>query len=326
MGRRKSFTEAAGSGALSVSDVATTPPTRVPIAECVARPDNPRPIDGDVSELAASLRQSGQIQPAVVASRDVYLRSRPDHASEVGDAGWVVLAGNRRLAACREAGLLELVVHVGDDRVDTIIEVGIIENVQREPLTPVREAMELQQLLDWYSTTRAVADRIGKSHVYVSQRVSLLKLVPQLQAAVDSGEIPVQDGRELARLPQTQQLEAYQAGPPYSPKKRAQKQAAASVSPGDAETYTRTELPPVGNAVSKAGSDASDEKPRGGDGATAPTGTVASTATEPEKGAANSRQLFSHASLPADPGELATAIEREYSADQRATLIELLQQ
>lgn len=343
MGRRRSFTEAAAGGPMDVADVPTTAPTRVSVDTCVARPDNPRPAHLDVAELAASIRESGQVQPATVASREAYLAHRPDHADAVGNASWVVLAGNRRLAACREAQVAELLVHVADESVANVIEVGVIENIQREPLTPVREAYELQQLHDRYRTTRAVGDRIGKSHVYVSQRLSLLELVPQLQAAVDEGTLKVSDARELAKIAQPEQMSAYDAGPPYRPgasKKNADRSPATGAVPGDPTTYTRTDLD-AGNTVTKR----SETTPPNSEGSTvgntvtnghtdsAPVVTGESTSGDAlSSGSAQVPQPSSPFSsvlertLPQDPVDLVTAIEREYTADQREELLKLLQQ
>lgn len=328
MGRRRSFTEAAGSGALSVSDVPAAPTNRVRVAECVARPDNPRPDHVDVAELAASIRESGQIQPVTIVSADAYLQQRPAHTEMVGEAAWVVLAGSRRLAAAREAGVEELLVHVADDRVDEVIEVGIIENIQREPLTPVREGYELAQLVERYGTTRAVGEKIGKSHVYVSQRISLTKLVLELQTAVDNGQLKVQDARTLAKLPQGDQLEAYQAGPPYDQRAAAPRDNGGS--PNGKTTAASTA--PVGNDVSKnpegspgedspqnvSGNVVSKPQPIGREGAVPPT--LGSDVSK------HHAEQSPTATLPTDPADLALVIQTEYSAEQRAALLSLLQE
>ncbi len=324
MGRRRSFTEAAGSGALSVSDVTSAPTTRVRVDACVARPDNPRPTQGDVTELAASFQEAGQIQPATIVSAAAYLRQRPEHTEAVGDASWVVLAGSRRLEAAREAGNDELLVHVADDRVDEVIEIGIIENIQREPLTPVREGYELAQLLERYGTTRAVGAKIGKSHVYVSQRVSLTKLVSDLQTAVDSGELNVQDARTLTKVPPEDQLDAYRAGPPYQQRKgaadggetpTAQHAASQQAESGNGVSTAR-QGSPDGRRQHSRGNGVSKPPSVGGDGEATPTlGNAGAAPSEPA----------SASTLPVDPAELAIAINREYSDEQRAALVSLLQ-
>ncbi|MGI8313394.1 ParB/RepB/Spo0J family partition protein [Saccharopolyspora hattusasensis] len=346
MGRRVSFVDLADEGPMEVADVATLPPTRVPVAKCVRRPDNPRPADLKIDELASTIAEFGQMQPAAVASREAYLRHRPDHAEAIGDAEWVVLAGNRRHAACQKADVETFLVHVIDDKVAEVVEIGIIENIQREPLTPMREAQELQQLLDRYGTTRAVGAKIGKSHVYVSQRVSLLKLVPELQAVVDSGRLKIADARELARLEQEHQLVAYEAGPPYAAKpakphqiaetSRAEPVAASrEVEPGNGVSNTPT---PVGsdgadlaggNAVSsepalkaKAGTDdtvgnavSNGHQPAVASETTAGLGNAVSNPAAPQ----------GRAGLPQDPAVLVEQIHSEYTDEQQKQLLALLQ-
>ena len=80
MGRRRSFVDLADDKPMEVADLGETPPSRVPVSKCVRRPDNPRPEHLNVDELAASIRASGQIQPAAVAARAAYLQHRADHA------------------------------------------------------------------------------------------------------------------------------------------------------------------------------------------------------------------------------------------------------
>ncbi|GAA4890641.1 ParB/RepB/Spo0J family partition protein [Saccharopolyspora cebuensis] len=333
MGRRKSFVELAPGGPMNVTDPASAnvPPTRVPVDQCARRPDNPRPSSLDVAELADSIAEMGQLQPATVASRESYLAHRPDHAEAIGAAQWVVLAGNRRHAACEKAGVAELLVHVTDEQVPSIIEIGIIENIQREPLPPVREAHELQQLKDRYGTTREVGKRIGKTHVYVHQRLSLLQLVPQLQTAVDAGELKIADARDLAKLPQAKQMSAYEAGPPYADKPKPA--PAAGVVPGDTSTYQRTNLdqppatptpagpaeePVAVNAVTKERpAPVAVEDPFGSPLMSAPD-TVTEPAPQPTAVATPASQL------PGDPFALAELIEREYTEEQRRQLVELL--
>lgn len=314
MGRRKSLASLAGSGPMDIAEAAGGAPTRVEARSCARRPDNPRPSQPDVEELASSIREVGQVQPAVVASRSAYLAERPIHTNEIGDAEWVILAGNRRHAACLAAGVDELLVHVADERVSDIIELGIVENIQREPLTPLREAHELNLLHERYGTTRAVADRIGKSHVYVSQRISLLSLVPQLQTAVDDRTLNIEDARALARLPQTKQLDAYRAGPPYETTGPRRTKPADGVVPGESATYVRTE---VGNAVSN------DSACAGSGVSRRPVGNGVSNGSPSTAAAGSSANTSDDTGLPA-PVDLADRIRSEYTEEQRQQLARLL--
>lgn len=326
MGRRKSFMDLVDDGPMEVTDAAELPPTRVPVAKCARRPDNPRLDDLVVTELAETIIEFGQMQPATIASREAYLRHRPQHAEVIGAAEWVVLAGNRRHAACEKAGVDTLLVHVDDDGVEKAIEIGIIENIQREPLPPTLEARELAKLMERYGTTRAVGSKIGKSHVYVSQRLALLELVPELQRAVDEGSLKIADARELARLAQDEQLAAFQAGPPYKDKPQPAEPPAPSV----------PEPPPVaangngslGNAVSKP--DPVDEGVDGHSVATRDAGNVVSKPRSSSAGSAGVGNGVSNTAspvvaLPAEPEALVELIRSEYSDEQRQKLVALLQ-
>lgn len=325
MGRRKSFADLAGNGALDVTDAA---PTRVPITSCVRRPDNPRPSTMDVSDLKASLKETGQLQPAAVASRSAYLVHRPDHADQIGNADWVVLAGNRRHKACEElAEVTDFEVLVVDDRVENVIEIGIIENIQREPLSPMREAFELKQLHDRYGNNRAVAARIGMTHAYVGQRLALLKLTPKLQAAVDDGSLKIADARELAKLPEAQQVAAHKAGPPYRQPERPK--PAANGATGDVATDTRTDLdtpppeiePASGNGVSKTAPETVFEP---ADQATA--ASRRQPADAPESATVPDADLEAALAQGLPPQQIVEALRRHLTATDQALVAKLLQE
>lgn len=322
MGRRKSFMDLVDDGPMEVTDAAELPPTRVLVAKCVRRPDNPRLDDLAVTELAETIVEFGQMQPATIASREAYLRHRPQHAEAIGAAEWVVLAGNRRHAACEKAGVDTLLVHVDDEGVEKAIEIGIIENIQREPLPPTLEARELAKLMERYGTTRAVGSKIGKSHVYVSQRLALLELVTELQRAVDEGSLKIADARELARLPQDEQLAAFEAGPPYKDKPQPE-----PLAPSVPEPETVNGNGSLGNAVSKPeptgeGVDGHAAAARGAGNAVSKPRDSAS-ASGVGNGVSNTRS--SAVALPAEPEALVELIRSEYSEEQRQKLVALLQ-
>jgi ParB/RepB/Spo0J family partition protein len=195
------------------------PPKALPVhnadlKDLASNPDNPRPADDpEVQELAASITQIGQLQAAVVVSRDVFLRHCPQHEQAVGKARWVVINGNRRLAAARLAGLTRLDISVKDhlgDEGGVIDEAVMVENIHRRQLDPIREAQFLQRLVERHRSQRAVATRIGKTQGYVSQRLSLLKLHPALQERITCGALPIEDARELAALAPETQLATWQ--------------------------------------------------------------------------------------------------------------------
>src|SRR5699024_3962828 len=103
-------------------------------------------------ELAASLRAVGQLQPATVMTRGAFLEIVPERAEDLAAAEYVVLAGSSRLVAARDAGLEEFLFHVNNKprTREEVIEVALLENVQRVDLTPLEEAETLQGLCEVY--------------------------------------------------------------------------------------------------------------------------------------------------------------------------------
>lgn len=204
MGRRRSIEG-------SALPKSTTPAT-VPVSSIAHNPRNPRPGYDDVAELADSISEVGLLQPLGVVRYETFLTHYPDHEQDVGACDWVVLNGNRRLAAARKAGLDEVPVHVLDrlGRDDYLDESVLIENIHREALPPLREAQALQLLTERHGSQRTVAKRIGKTQGYVSQRLALLKLAPELRAALTAGQLRVEDARRVAKLPHDAQRTEWQ--------------------------------------------------------------------------------------------------------------------
>ncbi|MFD1278051.1 ParB/RepB/Spo0J family partition protein [Streptomyces kaempferi] len=181
----------------------------------VGNPDNPRPEDDyndsdpEFRELKASMKEIGQLQPVAVVSRSVFEQAKPDAVAAakpavrklLTDADWVVVTGNRRLAAARQLGWTRIDIRVQDqlgDEEGRIDEAVIIENIHRKNLAPIKEAEYLAGMLKRHGSQEKVAERIGKSQVYVSQRLALLKLAPDLQEAVDGGTLKIKQARMLA--------------------------------------------------------------------------------------------------------------------------------
>lgn len=185
-------------------------PTRLRLEELQPNPRNPRYAgdDPEVQEVAATLNRVGQLQPALVITREQYTGAYPDEPG-LGPEPWVVIVGNRRLAASRVAGRDTLDVRVVEELTgaDDIEDRVLIENVHRQNLPPLLEAEVLQRRLDRQGESlRSVAAAIGKTHTYVAQRVALLKLVPELQAMLRTGRVSIRHGRELGGRPVDEQL------------------------------------------------------------------------------------------------------------------------
>jgi ParB family transcriptional regulator, chromosome partitioning protein len=197
--------------------VAVGPAVRtVPISSVATNPLNKRPPgeDDELEEMAETIREHGLIQPLVVCSAGAYRAEFPDQSMEGVD--WVALIGNRRLVGARKAGLTEVDIVVNDDRVTSMYEVMLVENGQRRDLPPALEAEAMEQVLGSAGISqRELARRIGKSAMYITQRLALLKLVPELRAALEQGELTVKLARLIGELPESAQEAVVAAGRPY---------------------------------------------------------------------------------------------------------------
>jgi ParB family chromosome partitioning protein len=155
------------------------------------------------------MQEIGQLQPLAVVSRLVFERAKPEAVAQASpavrkllrEADWVVVTGNRRLAAARQLGWTRIDIRVQDhlgDEAGRIDEAVIIENIHRKALSKIAEAEYLQVMVERHGSQEEVARRIGKSQVYVSQRLALLKLAPDIQEEVDAGTLKVKEARQLA--------------------------------------------------------------------------------------------------------------------------------
>ncbi|MFI5945892.1 ParB/RepB/Spo0J family partition protein [Streptomyces uncialis] len=181
---------------------------RVPVDHLAHNPYNPREDLRSVEEIADSLTSRGVIQPLAVVTRQAFLTAHPGHEEKIGTAQYIVVDGNRRLAGARLAGLEDVPIHLDDslaDDADTLLEAALTAAVQHENLDPLDEAKALQRLITVHGSQRAVARSLGKSSGWVTQRIALLKLTPELQQAVEKKQLPVEIGRQVGQLPQQQQ-------------------------------------------------------------------------------------------------------------------------
>ncbi|WP_217235239.1 ParB/RepB/Spo0J family partition protein [Streptomyces sp. AC555_RSS877] len=184
------------------------PPAAVELRLLAHNPFNPREELTNIEETADSLRAKGQIQPVTVARRAAFMAAHPGQEDALGEAEYVVIDGNRRLAAAHLAGLEELRIDVNDDLAATaadLLEAALIANVHRVDVPPLDQARAIQELLAKHGTQEKVAQRLGKSGAWVSQRLALLELPEDLQEKVESKELSVKDGRRIGRLPKDQQ-------------------------------------------------------------------------------------------------------------------------
>ncbi|MCX4987105.1 ParB/RepB/Spo0J family partition protein [Streptomyces sp. NBC_00572] len=197
---------------------AEAPPTTVYMHTLVGNPDNPRTEvdytddDADFRELKESMTSVGQLQPAVAMSREAFLRIKPEHGARIGDAEWIVILGNRRFHAAKQLGWTKFEIRVrdrlgreDDDKVD---EAVIIENIHRKNIPPYKEAEFLQRMVERHGSQEKVAERIGKSQMYVSNRLSLLNLTPELRDVVDTKQLKVKTAEKIARIQDPEEQKA----------------------------------------------------------------------------------------------------------------------
>ena len=144
-----------------------------------------------LAELAESIRAQGVIQPIVVREVD----------SSGKGARYEIIAGERRWRASQLAGLAEIpaVVRVVDDH--AVIAMALIENIQREDLNPLEEALALQRLIDEFDLTHAqAADAVGRSRAAVSNLLRLLELPPEIRVLVETRAIEMGHARAMLTL------------------------------------------------------------------------------------------------------------------------------
>ncbi|GAA2709056.1 ParB/RepB/Spo0J family partition protein [Micromonospora olivasterospora] len=212
---------------VNLSDLATEPAlpeARVPafaesaprtarVQQVAANPLNTRDLDADhakIGSIADSMRTHGQLQPCAVVSREAFLRIYPEHEAAIGRATWVQVTGGRRRAAALLANqpTLDIIVKnsLAESR-EAWVSATAAENLDRENLDPIEEARAIQLLVQECGTGKAAAERLSRTPAWVTQRLNLLKLAPELQALLRSGEVPLRDVRDLHQLPLAEQLE-----------------------------------------------------------------------------------------------------------------------
>jgi ParB family chromosome partitioning protein len=161
----------------------------VPVASLRPCPLQPRKDFSaeSLAELADSIREQGIVQPLIV-------RAREDH--------FELIAGERRWRAAQIVGLAQVpvIVRQADDR--TVLELALIENLQRENLNPIEEAQGYAQLIEQFSLTQEqAAAKVGKNRVLIANALRLLKLSPDLQSHLREGRISVGHAKVILGLP-----------------------------------------------------------------------------------------------------------------------------
>lgn len=169
----------------------------VDIKNLVAREDQPRKNfdDESLKDLAESIKIDGVIQPIVVR--------------KLGN-NYEIIAGERRFRASKLAGLskVPVIVKTVDDR--KARELALVENIQREDLNPIEEAVSMKTLMEEYSLTQAqLSEIVGKSRSYVANNLRLLTLDDYIKEHLIKGELTSSQGRTLLSLDSYQDRKKY---------------------------------------------------------------------------------------------------------------------
>lgn len=163
-------------------------PREVPIEHLERNPDQPRRVftEDELTELAESIREKGVIQPILV---------RPAPGK---DGRWQIVAGERRWRASQKAALTTVPVIVRDLDDHEVLEIALIENVQREDLNPVEEARAYATLMERFGRTQEVLARVvGKSRSHVANTTRLLALPTPVLDHLQAGRLSAGHARAL---------------------------------------------------------------------------------------------------------------------------------
>ena len=163
----------------------------VPVEKVSVNPHQPRQVldQESLAELAASLRMHGVLQPLVVTKVD---------------NGYQIIAGERRWRAAQLAEMETVPVLIKESTPQQMLELALVENIQRADLSPLEEANAYRQLMDEFGLTQGkVAEQVGKSRTSVANTVRLLKLPDEAKQALAAGRISEGHARTLLALPTT---------------------------------------------------------------------------------------------------------------------------
>jgi ParB family chromosome partitioning protein len=148
-----------------------------------------------LQQLADSIKAQGVIQPVLV---------RP-----VAESRYEIIAGERRWRAAQLAGLSEIPALIREIADEAALAMALIENIQRENLNPLEEAMGIQRLVDEFALThQSAADAVGRSRSAVTNLLRLLNLAPRVQEMMMQNLLDMGHGRALLGLTQVKQIDA----------------------------------------------------------------------------------------------------------------------
>lgn len=169
----------------------------IPLEQISANPFQPRKDfhAAKMEDLASSISEHGVLQPVIL--------------KKIGFDQYSLVAGERRYRACKMLGLQEIPAIIKDYASTQMLEVALIENVQREDINPVEAAMAYQQLMSEFGLTHEdIAKRVGKARTTIVNTLRLLQLEPEVLDFIKERQLSEGHARALLQVPKHRQAEA----------------------------------------------------------------------------------------------------------------------
>lgn len=184
----------------NIQTVGSSSISEIPLDKIHPNPDQPRKDfePEALEELAASIRQIGIIQPVTLRKRD--------------DGSYQIISGERRYRAAKSVGLESIPAYIKTAEDDNVMEMALIENIQREDLNAIEVALAYQKLSEVYHLTHEkLSERIGKKRATITNYLRLLKLPAEIQMGLKDKKIDMGHARALLSMGSpTAQLELYE--------------------------------------------------------------------------------------------------------------------
>jgi len=161
----------------------------IPINQITTNPYQPRSnfSDENITELANSIKTLGIVQPITVR--------------KIGDDKFQLIAGERRLRASKKIGLKAIPSFIKNSNDEEMLEIALVENIQRKDLDPIEIALSLKRLIDEVSLTQEqLSKKLGKKRSTISNYIRLLRLDPVIQTGIRDGFLSMGHGRSIINI------------------------------------------------------------------------------------------------------------------------------
>jgi ParB family chromosome partitioning protein len=219
----------------TLPDESSNPVAALPVGAIQANPDQPRQFfdPSSLEELAASIRENGVLQPILVYA--------------TGDDSYCLIAGERRWRAAQLAGLTEIPALITDIADKNVLALALVENIQRQDLSPLEEAHAYRRLIDESELTQEqVAKSVGKSRTTITNSLRLLQLPTPIRMSLAAGEISEGHARAILGAPtEPQQIRLWERARERNLTVRQVESAAKQLrTPDGAATAERHDAPP----------------------------------------------------------------------------------